>query len=128
MIDRPSGVVSLYDLKQFFADVIDHEIGSVYFCEAKLGLEENENSVYPAVLTLLHGKLNVLEGLLNDYGLSSTAAQCARIVGRINENGLNRCGELRESLKQLRERYEDELKATYFLHLDSKQADMYKIP
>lgn len=122
------GVVSLFDLKQFFADVIDHEMGAVHFAEAKLGWEKDENPVVPAALLMLYAKLNVLGTLLADYGLKSSSAQCMRVVQKIDQKTLTRCGELRESLKQLRERYEDELKAAYFLHLDPKQADQYQDP
>jgi hypothetical protein len=67
--------------------------------------------------------------LFGFYGMKSSEAQCQRIMTMIEVKGPDiRCGDLYSSLRQLRERIEDELKSQFCLHLDSKQAEQYQDP
>ncbi|MGB9077060.1 MAG: hypothetical protein WCC26_09520 [Terracidiphilus sp.] len=129
MIPFSAGVVSLFDMQQFFADVLNYQISALYFGEAKLGFEKDENRVLPAAGAMVYAKLNIVQALFDSYGMTSSASQCRRVVEKIEVKGAGLlCGELREGLKQLRERFEDELKAQFFLHLEPKQAAQFNDP
>jgi len=123
------GVVSLFEMQQFFADIVIYELGALFFGEAKLGFEKDESHLVPGVGEWLYAKLNILQTLFDSYGMNSSAAQCRRVIEKINSKGSDiLCGEMREGLKQLRERSEDELKAQFFLHLDLKEAVQFQNP
>lgn len=114
---------------QFFGDVLFFEISALHFGEAKLGFENDDSRVVPEAGAMIFAKVNILRALYDSYGMSSSAAQCGRIIEKIESKGASlRCGELREGLKQLRERSEDEFKAQFFLHLEPKQSAMFQNP
>lgn len=126
---NPYGVVSLLEMIQFLGDLLFFEISALHFGEAKLGFENDENRVVPEAGAMIFAKVNILRALYESYGMSSSAAQCGRIIEKIESKGANlRCGELREGLKQLRERSEDEFKGQFFLHLEPKQARQFNDP
>jgi hypothetical protein len=124
------GVVSLFDMLQFFGDVLIFELSAITAAEVKLGFEKDENGILPEALAMVYAKLNVLQALYATYGMKSSSSQCARIIEKIQAKSLKdlRCGELREGLKQLRERSEDEFKSQFFLHLDANQAVQFQNP
>ena len=125
----PSGVVSLYDVKQFYADIFSLQQSALDACEAKLGMEKDETQAHELAVRFVEAKVRILMALYESYGMESTTAQCGRIVDKINRQGMTAtCGVLRADLKQLRERWEDEYKAHYFLHLEPAQARQYQNP
>jgi hypothetical protein len=78
---------------------------------------------------MTNAALHIVSALFQNYKLDSSAAQCRRLIEKIERNGMAiQCGRLREGLAQLRERYEDELKSELFLHLEEHQANQYKNP
>jgi hypothetical protein len=123
------GVVSLLEMLQFYGDVLIFELSAISAAEVKLGFEKDESQIIPAAAAMVFAKLNVLMALYREYGMDSSAAQCKRIIDKIDAKGRElRCGELREGLKQLRERSEDEFKTQFFVHLDPKQAALFQKP
>jgi hypothetical protein len=129
MRDNCSGVVSLFDMLQFYGDALIFEVSALHFAKAKLGFEKSDSHVLPAAGAMVYAKLGVLSALFDLYGMKSSAAQCKRVIAMIEAKGPNiRCGELYESLKQLRERSEDEFKAEFFIHLTPDEARLYQNP
>jgi hypothetical protein len=116
-------------VKQFYADIFSFQQGALDACEAKLGMEKDETQAHGLAVCFIEAKIRILMALYESYGMESTTAQCGRIVEKINRQGMTAtCGVLRADLKQLRERWEDEYKAHYFLHLDPAQARQYQNP
>ena len=114
---------------QFYADAFTDLIGFLAASEAKLSLEKRENSLSQAGAIAIHAKLSTLGQLCAAYGFKSIAHQCQRMTEHLQKRAMNiSCGDMRDSLKQLRERREDELKSVLFLHLDPKQAEEFKNP
>lgn len=123
------GVVSLLEMLQFYGDALIFELSAISAAEVKLGFEKDENLVNPVATAMIFAKLNILKALYETYGMNSSSSQCRRIVEKIKaRKAALCCGELREGLKQLRERSEDEFKAQFFLHLDQKQAAQFQNP
>jgi hypothetical protein len=114
---------------QFYGDVLILELSALNAAEVKLGFEKDENRVVPAAVAMIFAKLNILMALYHSYGMNSSSSQCRRIIEKIDAKKTDlRCGELREGLKQLRERSEDEFRTQFFLHLDPKQAAQFQDP
>lgn len=123
------GVVSLFDMLQFYGDVLIYELSGINAGEVKLGFENDESLVLPEAVAMVYAKLNILSSLYEQYGMKSSSSQCRRVIDKITAKGADiRCGELREGLKQLRERSEDEFKSQFFLHLDSNQSIQFQNP
>lgn len=123
------GVVSLFDMLQFFGDALIFELSGLHFAEAKLGFEKDDNPVHPGAGAMVYAKLGIVGTLFDLYGMKSSAAQCRRIIALIEQKGPDtRCGELHAALKQLRERIEDELKVEFFLHLSLDEAAQFQNP
>jgi hypothetical protein len=124
-----SGVVSLYDVLQFYGDFFTDSMGQFNAFEAKLSLEKREITLDQNATLTLYAKLGVFAGLCTMHKLSSPALQCGRIMENLeNKHMIISCGEMRDDLRELRRRCEDEFKAAYFLHLEPTQAEMYQKP
>jgi hypothetical protein len=125
----PSGVVSLYDVLQFYGDFFTDSMGQFNAYEAKLSLEKREIALDQHATLSLYAKLGVFAGVCTMHKLSSPAQQCGRIMENLqNKHMIISCGEMRDDLRELRRRCEDEFKAAYFIHLEPAQAEMYQHP
>lgn len=125
----PSGVVSLYELLQFYGDFFADKMGQFNASEAKLSLEKREVLLKPEAAVGLYAQLGVFGGLCGMHNLNSPAQQCQRIMSELeNKKMVVSCGEMRDNLRELRRRCEDEFKDAFFLHLDPAQSAMYQHP
>jgi hypothetical protein len=129
VLSLKSGVVTLLDVLQFYGDVFVLELAALNAGEAKLGFESDDSRVLPAAVAMVYAKLITLQTLYEQYGMRSSSSQCKRVIQKIEAKKDNlRCGELREGLKQLRERSEDDFRSTFFLQLTAKESDQFQNP
>ena len=63
------------------------------------------------------------------YSLNAADQQCQRIITNCQSKGMHvSCGEMRDDLRELRRRFEDDFKATFSLQLTAKQAAQFQDP
>jgi hypothetical protein len=123
------GVVSLLDMLQFYGDFFAEKMLQFSGAEVRLLSEKRENAVKPEVAVGLYAQIGVFEGLCVLHCLSSPASQCRRMMENLeSKHMVVTCGDLRDDLRELRRRCEDEFKAAFFLHLDPRQAAMFQNP
>jgi hypothetical protein len=114
---------------QFYGDFFVEKMGQFNAFEAKLGLEPRENKVIQSGALSLYAQLGVFAGLCQMHGLTSPAQQCQRIMLDLEaKHMVITCGEMRDNLRELRRRCEDDFKTAFFLHLDPQQAKVYENP
>jgi hypothetical protein len=123
------GVVSLYDMQQFYADVFLKALAQLNGFELRALDEERGNWVKPGMVLSLYAELG---GLMTDaalYGLDSVGLQCQRMMKKMQDKQMViQCGEVRDDLHNLRTRFEDEFGKHLFLHLTLKEAEDYQNP
>jgi hypothetical protein len=130
MISAPSGVVTLYDLLQFYGEIFAEYLPWLSVMEYRFDTEEKRtNAVVPVIAATVFAKVGVLRGLVEMYGLTSIKSQCVRTTSYLqSHNMVVECGALRDHLHELRNRIEDEFRGQLLLHLEPKQAKGYSEP
>jgi hypothetical protein len=124
-----SGVVSLWEMQQFYGDFIVKFLSELGALERLAVQEQRETLANPAITVDVCAKLGVLQGLCFMYSLNASDQQCQRIISNCQSKGMHvSCGEMRDDLRELRRRFEDDFKATYFLQLNSKQSEEFQNP
>jgi hypothetical protein len=116
---------------QFHADRFLRTVTLLSAIEARLRSENRDSIPRVAVLKAVREEVaNLLrDGIMYDF--KSVVSQCERIQDRINDPfavPFRTIGDLREELKSLRIRWEDEFKSQFLLHLDLNQAKKYNDP
>ncbi len=124
------GVVSLLKMIEFYASEFFRQMAQINAFEVKALDEDRNTFARPEMLAALYAELS---GLMTDaslHNLQSVGLQCQRILQRIQQQKVLpvKCGEIRDELRSLRTRYEDELAQHLFLHLTLKEADSYQNP
>ena len=123
------GVVSLFDMLQFYGDFFADKMAHFNAYEAKLLFEKRENPAKTSFVLILYAEIGVFGELCRLHGLQSSAAQCGRIMENLQDKHMViDCGRLRDDLRELRRRCEDEFKTAFFLHLTPKESDQYQNP
>lgn len=124
-----AGVVSLFEMLQFYGDFFADKMLRFSGAEARLSLEKRANLLVPSAAVGLYAELGVFGGLCGMHGLTSPAQQCERIMQDLQTKHMSMsCGEMRDNLRELRRRCEDDFKSAFFLHLSPKQAELYQNP
>jgi len=123
------GVVSLWQVQQFYGDFIGKFLSELSAWEVRAASENRENLTRPEITVAICAKLGVLQGLACMYRLNASDQQCQRIINNCQGKGMHvSCGEMRDDLRELRRRFEDDLKTTFFLQLTTLEADQYQNP
>jgi hypothetical protein len=76
----------------------------------------------------ISGMCEILADMCVDYAMPMSAKKANRICDEIKLNGNMLYSSAHVHLKELRERVEDELESSFFLHLEPAQAAMYQNP
>jgi hypothetical protein len=123
------GVVSLFDMQQFYADFFLKMTAQLNAFERLAKNEKHETLGNPHMTAALYAELG---GLMTDsvmYGFDSVGLQCERMMKKMQdaEMMLN-CGDIGSSLESLRTRLEDEFRRHFFLHLTLKEAEAFQNP
>jgi hypothetical protein len=123
------GVVSLLEMLRFFANEYILSAMNLGSIESVAAGEDRDGLAKPEALGYVFAHIQILNTLASYHGLAATSSQCERIIRRIDGSLPQvRWKELREMLKSLRERGEDELRSEFFLHLDKREVEMYDHP
>jgi hypothetical protein len=116
-------------MQQFYGDFIVKFLSELSAWEVRVADEKRETLAKPEITVSLCAKLGVLQGLCFMYSLSSSDQQCQRIVTNCQARGMHvSCGEMRDDLRELRRRFEDDFKTTFFLQLTAKQSEQFQEP
>lgn len=128
-MDTASGVVPLFQLTIFHADFFIENLSQLNALE-RLALQEDPATLAkPEMAAHMFAKVSMLQAHAEMYGFSSISAQCQRIMRTFTAKGPTlTCGEIRDDLRALRQRCEDEFKNELFLHLDQRAAAKYGNP
>jgi hypothetical protein len=125
----PDGVVSLFDMMEFFASIYLEMITKLTAWEKVAGESGRDVLVKPLLATQLFAEISTFGLLCLSQGFNSTSQQCTRIADRLKSSGMRvRCGSVRDDLFALRTRIYDDWKAEKFFHLSMKEAEMYFHP
>jgi hypothetical protein len=90
---------------------------------------EAKSQLKPAVLRQLCREVTAFGVDCGIHQLKSSALQCDRILGIIeNSGGVVLCGRMRDELRNLRTRFEDDLKAEAFFHLSLEEKRLFYVP
>jgi hypothetical protein len=123
------GVVSLLEVQQFFADIIVKFLSELNAVEAKIGQEEREHVVRADVAAWIYAKVGVLQGIALMYSLNAADQQCQRMMSAFQAGGMPpTCGGIRDDLRDLRRRFEDDFRTAFFLQLTPEEAEHYSLP
>lgn len=123
------GVVSPRQVQQFYGDFIGKFLSELSAWEVRAASENREILTRPEITVAICAKLGVLQGLACMYRLNASDQQCQRIINNCQDKGMHiSCGEMRDDLRELRRRFEDDLKTTFFLQLTPQEADQYQEP
>lgn len=128
MIDS-SGVVSLFELLQFHAKSFVQLANLLREMEALGQIASGIDNV--ATLKdseRVSGLSDVMRNLSAIHGLPLSSKKAKRICEEIKRNGPMQYKEIHRHLRELRERFEDELEDQRFLHLQRADADLYESP
>lgn len=122
------GVVSLLEMLDFYADTFVHALTQFGAFELRLG-EEAQKLIKPHILNQLYAEIAGLGSDCVLHGFKSSAQQCGRIVESMERAGKTlTCGQVRDELRDLRKRFEDDIKSELFLHLSLEEAELYRFP
>jgi hypothetical protein len=116
-------------MQQFYGDFIVKFLSELSAWEVRAADEKRETLANPEITVSLCAKLGVLQGLCFMYSLNSSDQQCQRIITNCQSRGMHvSCGEMRDDLRELRRRFEDDFKTTFFLQLTAKQPEQFQDP
>src|SRR5258708_24024775 len=121
---NPHGVVSLLDMLKLYADLFVKTLWDLNYMEAKW---LPNNNVIPTPQQV-GANASVLQLDCMEHGLTETAKKCGRIMQQFDGAKRATYAEAVSSLKELRERLEDELSSQMFLHLSPQEAELYENP
>ncbi len=126
---KPSGVVSLYQLLDFNAKIFI-DVGSLLReMETLYNITSgSKDDPDPRDLNRMSVCLEILAKLCEFHGMLSGQKKCERILRGMEGGGISSPHDLHASLKELRERIEDELDEQKFLHLDPREARDFTFP
>lgn len=128
MQDSPCGVVSLLEMLEFHAESFVHEFSGLGAIEIRCG-QESQAQMKPAFLENVHSRILSFGGYCARHSFKSSAQQCVRIHNAIEEsNGVMTCGRVGDELRDLRKRFEDDVKSELFFHLSLEEASLYGNP
>jgi hypothetical protein len=124
-----SGVVSLLDMQQYFADAFFQYFAEFGAWELKAQGEERETAAKPDMTVHIYAKLGVMQGLASMHDFNSIDQQCQRLMRTWEAKHMHiSCGEARDGLRELRQRAEDDFKGHFFLHLTPDESKQYQEP
>jgi hypothetical protein len=122
------GVVSLYDMMELYAYFFVQQSNQLAAWEKALG-ETADSQMWPKAVAQLFAEVGTFGVLCAAHGFKITAQQCSRIHEELRPRvKLVKCGDVRVSLKELRQRFEDELREVPFFQLSSQELEMYRHP
>jgi hypothetical protein len=124
-----SGVVSLYDLLQFYTDIFFETLAFLNRLESVAMDAEGSVMVKEEWSNATYAKVGVLKGLAEMHGFGSIADQCQRIASTLERRRMAvEPEEMRRLLGELRQRFQDDFKREYFLHLTPAQSKQFLNP
>ncbi|HEV2483928.1 MAG TPA: hypothetical protein VGT08_00170 [Terracidiphilus sp.] len=116
-------------MQQFYADFIVKFLSELSAWEVLAGKEKRDTPANPLINVGLYAKIGVLQGLCFMYSLNASDQQCRRMMETFETKKMNlTCGEVRDDLRELRRRFEDDFKPTFFLQLTAKEAEQFQNP
>jgi len=96
--------------------------------EKTLG-ESEDQQLIPQLAVRLFAEVGTFGVLCAAHGFTSTTRQCTRIHEELQrKHMIVKCGDVRVSLRELRQRFEDELKEVPFFQLRAEELDIYRNP
>lgn len=124
----PCGVVSLLKMLEFYAEGFVRAITQFGAWELRAG-QESDSQIKPELLNALYADISVFANDCVLQGFKSSAQQCGRIIEAIESTkGVMTCGRVRDELRDLRKRFEDDVKSELFFHLSLEEAELYNSP
>lgn len=125
-----SGVVSLFDMLEFYAGFFVQAFAKVNELETRYSMTLNPDTrATNSMCVEVYAEVGTFWAQLMEHGLSSAASKCARIHQALELSKMTATyGELSGWLRDLRERLEDDLHGSLFLHIANKEAEWYKKP
>lgn len=123
------GVVSLWEVQQFYAEIVVKFIAELGALE-RMAVDENRDTLAnPDITRAVCAKIGILQAMAATYSLNASDQQCQRIIQNCQSKMmLISCGEIRDDIRELRRRFEDDFKTTFFLQLTSRQAYLFRNP
>jgi hypothetical protein len=124
-----SGVVSLLDMMEIYAYFFIEATNQLTAWEKTLGEDDRKTLMKPEYAAQLFAKVGTFGALCAAHGFRSSVQQCVRIHEDMqSKKMLVKCGDIRIDLRELRRRFEDELKALPFFQLSMEELGLYKSP
>lgn len=123
------GVVSLWEVLQFYADVVVKFLSELGALELMAVYEDRDTVADPSITVAISAKVSILQAMAATYSLNASDQQCQRIIRNCQSKEMRvSCGEMRDDLRELRRRFEDDFKGNLFLKLTAQEADQYREP
>jgi len=96
--------------------------------EKTLGESEDQQMI-PLAAARLFAEVGTFAVLCAAHGFTNTTRQCARIHEELQrKHMIVKCGDVRVNLRELRQRFEDELKEVPFFQLSPEELEIYRNP
>jgi hypothetical protein len=122
-------VVSLWEMLEFYAEVVVKFLSELGALERMAMDEGRDTPARPEIVMAICAKVGILQAMAAQYSLNSSDQQCQRIIRSCEASGMRlSCGEIRDDLRELRRRFEDDFKGELFLKLTSQEANQYREP
>lgn len=123
------GVVSLWKMQQFYAEVIVKFLSELGALERLAVDEDRDTPARPEITLAVTAKIGILQAMAAKYSLNAADQQCRRIIEECQSKQMRiTCGEARDNLRELRRRFEDDFKGQLFLHLTAQEAIQFCEP
>jgi hypothetical protein len=126
---RRHGLVSVFDMMELYAYFFVQATNQLTAWEKTLGEDDREFVVRPDAAARLFAEVGTCYCLCMTHEFTSTAQQCVRIHEDMKARQMIvKCGDLRIDLRELRRRFEDELRGKPFFQLFPPELELYKSP
>jgi hypothetical protein len=116
-------------MMEFYASFFVESTNKLMAWEKVAGESKPEEAANPPAVVQLYAEIGCFSVACQAHNFTSSALQCGRITKNMEDKRMRlNCGELREGLRALRERFEDDLKADPLFQLSSAEIELYKNP
>jgi hypothetical protein len=129
--DKPDGVVSLFDMLQFYGDLFTQTLTRILEWEIKCKRIVNNPAMEmnPSIAVEIYAYVGTLIPELLTYGFESASLKAGRIQERLQTaRMLVSYGEMVSQLRELRERIEDDFHKVVFVSLNLDESKLYSDP
>ena len=129
--DKPHGVVSLFDMLQFYGDLFTQTLTKIIQWEVKCARIVNNpaTQLTPTTAVEIYAYVGTLAPEMIVYGFKSASLKAGRIHKHLEESRMQiSYGEMTSLLRELRERIEDDFHSVVFVSLSSEESALYIDP